>query len=63
MVQVMRTLIEVSTNETLALLSKQVSESLEATRDFWGEVGTESKLFPLIEFHGEEYMFVLEIVF
>jgi E3 ubiquitin-protein ligase HUWE1 len=49
MVQVMRTMIEVATNQTLSQLARQVSESLEVTKDFWGEIGTESKLLPLIE--------------
>lgn len=49
MVQVMRTMIEVATNQTLSQLARQVSESLEVTRDFWQDIGTESKLLPLIE--------------
>ncbi|KAF7308833.1 hypothetical protein MKEN_01083200 [Mycena kentingensis (nom. inval.)] len=35
LVQVMRTMAEVTTLETLAHLSKLVKESLEATKDFW----------------------------
>lgn len=49
MVQVMRTMIEVVTNETLTHLSKLVRESLDSTRDFWDKPGEQSKLLPFVE--------------
>ncbi|KAJ6593931.1 hypothetical protein B0H19DRAFT_1215807 [Mycena capillaripes] len=52
MVQVMRTMSEVTTAETLAHLSKLVKESLEATKGFWEALDEDSKLLPLIDITG-----------
>ncbi|KAJ7497325.1 hypothetical protein FB451DRAFT_1550225 [Mycena latifolia] len=49
MVQVMRTMSEVTTGETLAHLSKLVKESLDATKSFWESVEEDSKLLPLVD--------------
>ncbi|KAJ7188201.1 hypothetical protein C8R46DRAFT_1341056 [Mycena filopes] len=49
MVQVMRTMSEVTTAETLAHLSKLVKESLDATKDFWDSIEEGSKLLPLVD--------------
>ncbi|KAJ8696871.1 E3 ubiquitin-protein ligase tom1 [Pleurotus ostreatus] len=54
MVQVMRTLAEVATNETLAYLMKLVKSSLDETKEFWETVGGQSKLLPLLEFAEEQ---------
>ncbi|KAJ8481173.1 hypothetical protein ONZ45_g15389 [Pleurotus djamor] len=51
MVQVMRTLAEICTTETVQHLMMLVRSSLDETNDFWHVVGgTESKLFALVEF-------------
>jgi E3 ubiquitin-protein ligase HUWE1 len=52
MVQVMRTMSEVTTVETLAHLSKLVKESLDATKNFWESIEQDSKLLPLVEIAG-----------
>lgn len=49
MVQVMRTMTEVATNETLLHLAKLVQESLEMTKDFWSEFQETSKLASLMQ--------------
>ncbi|KAJ7132750.1 hypothetical protein C8R43DRAFT_929975 [Mycena crocata] len=49
MVQVMRTMSEVTTVETLAHLSKLVKESLDATTSFWESAEEDSKLLPLVD--------------
>lgn len=49
MVQVMRTMTEVATGETLLHLAKLVNESLSATKEFWSELKEESKLLPLVD--------------
>ncbi|EAU91398.2 Huwe1 protein [Coprinopsis cinerea okayama7 len=49
MVQVMRTLAEVATNDTIQHLSKLVKESLDETADFWKTPSHESKLISLID--------------
>ncbi|KAJ7703165.1 hypothetical protein B0H17DRAFT_1175941 [Mycena rosella] len=49
MVQVMRTMSEVTTGETLAHLSKLVKESLDATKSFWEFAEEDSKLLPLVD--------------
>ncbi|KAL0955931.1 hypothetical protein HGRIS_002119 [Hohenbuehelia grisea] len=55
MVQVMRSLTDVATGETLLYLTKLVKESLDETESFWGTVGGQSKLLPLVEVHaGQE---------
>ncbi|KAF7332527.1 hypothetical protein MKEN_00135300 [Mycena kentingensis (nom. inval.)] len=53
LVQVMRTMAEVTTPETLAHLSKLVKESLEATKDFWETLKGDSKLLPLVDLAAE----------
>ena len=52
MVQVMRTLAEVATNDTIQHLSKLVKESLDETADFWKTPSHESKLISLIDLAG-----------
>ncbi|KAF5386145.1 hypothetical protein D9615_002574 [Tricholomella constricta] len=52
MVQVMRTLTEVATDETLLHLAKLVKQSLADTRSFWEKVEEPSKLLPLVEITG-----------
>ncbi|KAJ6625623.1 hypothetical protein B0H10DRAFT_1782772 [Mycena sp. CBHHK59/15] len=54
MVQVMRTMSEVTTGETLAHLSKLVKESLETTKGFWDVVEEDSKLLPLVEITADQ---------
>lgn len=49
MVQIMRTMTEAATSETLLHLANLVKESLEATQSFWSEFGDQSKLLPLVE--------------
>jgi E3 ubiquitin-protein ligase HUWE1 len=52
LVQVMRTMTDVASSETLVYLQKLVKESLEETKDFWGSMDDESKLLPLLEITG-----------
>lgn len=52
-VQVMRTMTEVATTQTLLFLSKLVKASLEDTQDFWGSFEQPSKLLPLVDISGE----------
>ncbi|KAJ6586954.1 hypothetical protein DFH09DRAFT_1359428 [Mycena vulgaris] len=54
MVQVMRTMSEVTTGETLAHLSNLVKESLDATKSFWESVEEDSKLLPLVDIIAEQ---------
>ncbi|GLB37041.1 putative protein with domain of Unknown Function (DUF913) [Lyophyllum shimeji] len=54
MVQVMRTLTEVATDETLLHLAQLVKQSLADTRGFWDKIEEPSKLLPLVEITGEE---------
>ncbi|KAF7315636.1 hypothetical protein MIND_00079100 [Mycena indigotica] len=56
LVQVMRTMSEVTSAETLAHLSKLVKESLETTKDFWESVQAESKLLPFVDLTPEQYL-------
>ena len=49
MVQIMRTTVEVVTNETFTLLAKLVAESLESTQNFWDAVDDKSKLLPFVD--------------
>ncbi|KAK7057165.1 hypothetical protein R3P38DRAFT_3252330 [Favolaschia claudopus] len=51
-VQVMRTMSEVTTADTLAHLSKLVNESLEATKSFWESFEENSKLLSLVDITG-----------
>ncbi|KAK2463266.1 hypothetical protein APHAL10511_004921 [Amanita phalloides] len=55
MVQIMRTTVEVVTNETFMLLAKLVSESLENTRNFWENVEDQSKLLSLVDTTGDNF--------
>ncbi|KAF7288667.1 hypothetical protein HMN09_01372700 [Mycena chlorophos] len=57
MVQVMRTMSEVNTSETLTHLSALVNESLQTTKGFWESFGNESKLLPFVDL-AEERMVV-----
>ncbi|CDO77710.1 hypothetical protein BN946_scf184969.g61 [Trametes cinnabarina] len=55
LVQVIRTMAESATTETLNFLIKLVTESLTECKDFWENMEENSKLLPLIEFSaGEE---------
>ncbi|KAJ7462340.1 hypothetical protein B0H11DRAFT_2175426 [Mycena galericulata] len=56
MVQVMRTMSEVTTPETLAHLAKLVKESLEATKSFWESVDEKSKLLALVDITAEQQL-------
>ncbi|KAI5889571.1 uncharacterized protein SCHCODRAFT_02751097 [Schizophyllum commune H4-8] len=47
-VQVIRTMAEVSTTETMALLTKSIKESLEAAGFFWMLLDKQSTLVPMI---------------
>jgi E3 ubiquitin-protein ligase HUWE1 len=49
MVQVMRTMADAATSETLLHLSKIVTESLELTKGVWGVDTPGSKLLPLVD--------------
>lgn len=55
MVQVMRTMTEVSTNETLLHLAQLAKESLEDTRYFWETPQEDSKLLPLIDITSKSF--------
>lgn len=57
MVQVLRTMTDVATGETLAHLGKIVNESLASTKDLWENAESLSKLAPLVEFSGK-FIFV-----
>ncbi|KAI3618920.1 ubiquitin-protein ligase [Moniliophthora roreri] len=52
MVQVMRTMTEVATSETLVHLAKLVKESLAATERFWSANEEDSKLLSLVNIDG-----------
>ncbi|RDB16805.1 E3 ubiquitin-protein ligase TOM1-like [Hypsizygus marmoreus] len=54
MVQVMRTMTEVATDETLLHLAQLVRESLDDTRNFWETVEEHSKLLPLVDIAAED---------
>ena len=53
MVQVLRTMTEVATNETLLHLTEMVKESLDETKFFWESIQESSKLLPLVDLTGE----------
>ncbi|KAL5523755.1 hypothetical protein ACEPAG_7928 [Sanghuangporus baumii] len=53
-VQVVRTMVEVAPAETLDHLAKQVSASLDETKEFWQAPNSESKLLPFVEIQDEE---------
>ncbi|KAI0666580.1 hypothetical protein C8Q78DRAFT_1176707 [Trametes maxima] len=54
LVQVIRTMAESATTETLTFLIKLVQESLEECKDFWGSMQEQSKLLSLVEFAAGE---------
>ncbi|KAG6850146.1 hypothetical protein H0H93_000531, partial [Arthromyces matolae] len=54
MVQVMRTLTEVASEETLAHLTSLVKQSLTETESFWGTVQEPSQLLSLVEINDED---------
>jgi len=58
MVQVMRTMTEVSTNETLLHLAQLARESLEDTRGFWETTQEDSKLLPLVDITSQPFYFL-----
>lgn len=53
MVQVLRTMAEVATTQTLSQMIEFVKESLSATQFLWDSGQGDSKLLPLIDFSGE----------
>ncbi|KAI0766838.1 hypothetical protein BD413DRAFT_614840 [Trametes elegans] len=54
LVQVIRTMAESATTETLAFLLKLVQESLVECKDFWETMEEHSKLLPFVEFAGDD---------
>ncbi|KAJ3575128.1 hypothetical protein NP233_g1305 [Leucocoprinus birnbaumii] len=56
LVQVMRTLVDYATNDTLVYLAEIVRKSLQETKTFWGTFQPSSKLLPLLEIntHNQE---------
>lgn len=54
MVQVLRTMAEVATNETLSQLIEFVKDSLSDTQFLWGSEQENSKLLALVDLSGEE---------
>ncbi|KAH0589501.1 hypothetical protein H2248_005243 [Termitomyces sp. 'cryptogamus'] len=54
MVQVMRTLTEVASDETLQHLAQLVKQSLAETESFWNTVKEPSKLLPLVDIQASE---------
>ncbi|KAI0644511.1 hypothetical protein C8Q79DRAFT_912719 [Trametes meyenii] len=54
LVQVIRTMAESATTETLTFLIKLVQESLEECKDFWSSMQEQSKLLSLVEFAAGE---------
>ncbi|KAF9268895.1 hypothetical protein L218DRAFT_977318 [Marasmius fiardii PR-910] len=53
MVQIMRTMTEVTTSDTLVHLARLVRESLAATEKFWFAAESESKLLPLVDVNAD----------
>ena len=51
MVQVLRTMAEVATSETVLHLTDIVKESLDDSRFFWDTLEQPSKLMPFVDFH------------
>jgi len=49
LVQVMRTLVDYATNETLVYLAEIVHHSLQETKAFWASSQASSRLLPLLE--------------
>lgn len=56
LVQVMRTMADVSSSETLLFLRKLVNESLAETKDFWVTMRDQSKLLPLLDIKGQSQL-------
>jgi E3 ubiquitin-protein ligase HUWE1 len=54
MVQVLRTMAEVATNETLSQLIGFVKDSLNDTKFLWDSEQYNSKLLSLVDLSGEE---------
>ncbi|KAI0326605.1 DUF913-domain-containing protein [Cubamyces sp. BRFM 1775] len=54
LVQVIRTMAESATTETLAFLTKLVQDSLDECKDFWQTMEEQSKLLPMVEFTAGE---------
>jgi len=54
MVQVLRTMAEVATNETLTQLIAFVKDSLDDTRFLWDSEQWKSKLLSLVDVSGKE---------
>ena len=52
LVQVIRTMAESATGETLTFLMNLVKESLEECKDFWEATADQPKLLSLVEFTG-----------
>jgi E3 ubiquitin-protein ligase HUWE1 len=52
MVQVLRTMTEVATKETLQHLSEIVEASLKDTKFFWSPITEPSKLLPFVDLPG-----------
>ena len=52
LVQVVRTMAEAATNETLAFLVRLVQESLAEIKEFWESLEEQPKLLSLVEFSG-----------
>lgn len=52
LVQVIRTMAEAATTETLTFLVKLVATSLEECKDFWETTDEQSKLLSLVDFSG-----------
>jgi hypothetical protein len=52
LVQVMRTLTEVATYETVQHLSKLLQISLKDTEEFWVSPGSDSQLLPMLDISG-----------
>ncbi len=59
MVQVLRTMTEVATNETLLHLSEIVRISINDTKFFWDPIKEPSKLLPFVDLLG---MFIADIL-
>lgn len=53
LVQVVRTMAESATSETLSFLLKLVQDSLLTNMDFWESVEEQSKLLPLVDIKGQ----------
>ncbi|KAG7098569.1 hypothetical protein E1B28_000502 [Marasmius oreades] len=53
MVQIMRTMTEVATSDTLVHLAGLVRESLAATEPFWSAAEPESKLLPFVDVNAD----------